>query len=295
VYIIKKQQLIWAAIILAILIISAIVVISLRSKQTISIINTTNTIKADIDGNGKIDDSVVFKADEVTGEYSVEVITRDGNGYTLEADPVIKTLGYYTSWWPANVFVDDINSDGASEIVIQSSDKNGPILHIFRYNGEKIERLASGRYSFFGTFKAPTEKREIVVLGSNKNNRINLTYLQTKSGKLLPYVAPTALMLGKDTMSSFITYMEKEEVEAASINMENKLVSKLSKGKFLDCSMTDIKYTKYNIPSECTYIVRTGVGAQDSLSTEVYKVRMTLMKYDDKNPEYRITNVDKIE
>jgi hypothetical protein len=59
--------------------------------------------------------------------------------------------------------------------------------------------------------------------------------------------------------------------------------------------MTDIKYTKYNIPSECTYIVRTGVGAQDSLSTEVYKVRMTLMKYDDKNPEYRITNVDKIE
>lgn len=294
VYIIKKQQLIWAAIILAILIISAIVIISLRSKQTISILNSANTIQADIDGNGKMDDSVIFKADEITGEYSVEVITSDGSGYTLEADPVIKTLGYYTSWWPVNVFVDDINKDGSSEIVLQSSDKNGPILHIFRYNPEKIERLASGRYSFFGTLKPPAEKNNIIVLGSKKNNGISLTYLQSKVGKLLPYTAPTSLILGKDTFASLLNFMEKEDVEAASINMESKLVSKLPKGEFLDCSLTDIKYTKYNIPSECTYILRTGTGLDKNKIAEFYKVKMTLMKFDESSPEYRITRVDKI-
>lgn len=294
VYIIKKQQLIWAAIILAILIISAIVIISLRSKQTISILNSTNTIQADIDGNGKTDDSVVFKADEITGEYSVDVITSDGNGYALEADPVIKTLGYYTSWWPVNVFVNDINRDGNAEIVLQSSDKNGPILHIFRYTPEKIERLASGRYSIFGTLKPPTEKNDIIVLGSKKSSGISLTYLQTKGGKLLPYVAPTSLVLGKDTFASMLNYIEKEDVEAASINMENKLVSKLPKGEFLDCSLADIKYTKYNIPSECTYILRTGIGMDDSKISEYYKIKLSLMKYDETSPEYRITRVDKI-
>lgn len=294
VYILKKQQLIWAAIILAILIISAIVIISLRAKQTISILNSENTIHADIDGNGKTDDAVIFKADESTGEYSVDIITNDGQGYTLEADPVIKTLGYYTSWWPVNVFVDDINRDGSAEIVLQSSDKSGPILHIFRYNQEKIERLASGRYSFFGTLKPPTEKNDIIVLGSKKNNGISLTYLQTKGGKLLPYVAPTSLILGKDTFASLLNFMEKEDVEAASINMENKLASKLPKGEFLDCSLADIKYTKYNIPSECTYILRAGIGYEESKVAEFFKVKMTLMKYDEVSPEYRITHVDKI-
>lgn len=294
VYIIKKQQLIWAAIILAILIISAIVIISLRSKQTISILNSANTIQADIDGNGKMDDSVIFKADEITGEYSVEVITSDGNGYTLEADPVIKTLGYYASWWPVNVFVDDINKDGSSEIVLQSSDKNGPILHIFRYNPEKIERLASGRYSFFGTLKPPAEKNNIIVLGSKKSNGLSLTYLQTKGGKLLPYIAPASLTLGKDTFASILTFMEKEDVEAASINMESKLASKLPKGDFLDCSLTDIKYTKYNIPSECTYILRTKTGLDENMTADFYKIKMSLVKYDESSPEYRITRVDKI-
>lgn len=294
VYILKKQQLIWAAIILAILIISAIVIISLRSKQTISILNSENTIQADIDGNGRTDDSVVFKADESTGEYSVEIITSDGSGYTLEADPVIKTLGYYTSWWPVSILVNDINRDGSAEIVLQSSDKNGPILHIFRYNSEKIERLASGRYSFFGTLKPPTEKNDIIVLGSKRTNGISLTYLQTKGGKLLPYVASTSLILGKDTFASMLNFMEKEDVEAASINMEENLISKLPKGEFLDCSLTDIKYTKYNIPSECTYILRAGIGSDTSKTAESYKVKMTLMKFDEASPEYRITRVDKI-
>ena len=294
VYILKKQQLIWAAIILAILIISAIVIISLRSKQTISILNSENTILADIDGNGKTDDSVVFKADENTGEYSVEVITSDGSGYTLEADPVIKTLGYYTSWWPVNVFVNDINRDGRTEIVLQSSDKSGPILHIFRYNPEKIERLASGRYSFFGTLKPPTEKNDIIVLGSKKNSGVFLTYLQTKGGKLLPYVAPTSLVLGKDTFASMLNFIEKEDVEVSSINIENKLTAKLPKGEFLDCSLADVKYTKYNIPSECTYILRAGIMEENNKVAELFKIKMSLMKYDEVSPEYRITHVDKI-
>jgi hypothetical protein len=294
VYILKKQQLIWAAIILAILLISAAVIISLRTNQTISILNSENTIQADIDGNGKTDDSVIFKADEITGEYSVSVITSDGKEHILASDPVIKTLGYYKSYWPVNVFVDDINKNGDTEIVLQSSDKAGPILHIFKYADGQIERLASGRYSFFGTVRPPVEKNDIIILGNKKSNGVSLTYLKTKDGHLLPYAPSSSLTLGKDTFASLVKYMEKEDIEAASIDIENKVLSKLPLGKFLDCSLTDIKYTKYDIPSECTYILRASIEANQESATEFYKIKLTLSNYNELAPEYKISGISKI-
>jgi hypothetical protein len=290
VYIIKKQQLIWAAVILAIIMIAAILVITLRTKQTISTIGSTRTIKADITNDGKMD-SIVVSSDEKTGKYSVDVVASDGHGYALEPDPVIKTLGYNASWWPLNVSVKDINNDKSPEVILQSADGNGPILHIYRFANGKMERLASGRYSIFGTLKNSENKTGIIVLGSKKGNAINFTYLTTKSGKLVPHVTPTSMTLGKDTLSSLVSYIEKKDVEAANVNMESKLAPTISKGDFLDATLVDVKFKKYDIPVECIYNIRTNTDSGDKELVS-YRVKLSLTKYDTKKPEYRITDVD---
>lgn len=292
IYIIRKKQLIWAAIILAVIIIAAILLISLRTRQTISAISPTkNTIYADINNDGK-NDSIVVNADVKTGKYTVDVISSDGNGYSLEPDSTIKSLGYYTSWWPIKVTVLDINNDKNSEIILQSADGSGPILHIFRCSDGRTERLASGRYSIFGTIKNIEDKSSIIVLGAKKGSNVQMTFLSTKSGKLTPHVAPTAFTLGKDTLSSLITFIEKKDVEASNINIENKLTTKISKGSFLDARLLEARYTKYNIPSECIYVLRTNKSENGDKETVTYKVRLSLTKFDNQKPEYRITQLD---
>jgi hypothetical protein len=291
IFVIKKQQLLWAAVIIAIVIISAILLIGFGTQNTINTIGTNNLIQVDVDNDGK-NDSIVINADEGTGAYTVNVIFKDGKSCTLDADPTIKTLGYYKKWWHMNVDVKDINNDGLNEIILQSSDDNGPVLHIFRYNNGNMERMASGRYSIYGVTKLPDDKKEVIVLGTRRNNDIIMKYFTVNSGKLVPYTAPTSLNLGKETLYSLLSFVEKEDMEASNINMDSKYVSRIHKGTYTDCSLYEAKYTKYNIPTECVYILRTCTNVEDEKSAMNYKIKMQLTKYDAEKPEYRITSID---
>lgn len=291
VYIIKKQQLIWAAVVLAIILLSAILMITLRTRQTIDTMASAHTLKADINGDGKMD-AIVVRSDDKTEKYSVDVVASDGNGYALEADPVIKSLGYNVSWWPMYVDAKDLDKDGASEVILQSADGNGPILHIFKYNNGKIERMASGRYSIFGTIKSPKDDSGIIVLGYKKGDDVNLTYLTNSSGRLTPHKADVSFNLASNTLSSFVSYIDKKDVEAANVNMESKFASTVSKGSFLDAALVSAKYKKYDIPVECIYQVRTNSGESNDKNIITYKVKMTLTEYNDTNPDYKITNID---
>lgn len=292
VYIVKKQQLIWAAVILIIAILLAIVLVKLKSRQTFCIMDSPKTYHIDVDGDGK-NDSIVVNIDSIGTGYTVDVITGEGKGYALEPDPVIKTLGNNTKWWPLNILAEDVNGDGISDIVLQSGDEKGPILHIYKCSLEGIERIASGRYSIFGSLKHPSENSRIVVLGNKTEEKIHFTFLQGKSGSLSPYTS-TPLAMGKETLSSLITFIEKEDVETSTVNAEGKYVSRISKGQFLDGSFTEVKFTKYDIPTELTYILRTSTIIDEEQIGEFYKIKMLLTKYDESSPEYKITNISKL-
>lgn len=292
VYIIKKQQLIWAAIILVIVIVLAVVLVNLKSRKTFSIMDSPKTYHIDVDGDGK-NDSIVVNIDSIGTGYTVDVITSDGKGYALEPDPIIKTLGNNTKWWPLNILAEDVNGDGVCDIILQSGDEKGPVLHIYKCSSTGIERIASGRYSIFGSLKHPSKDAKIVVLGNKMEDTIHFTFLQGESGSLSPYTS-APLAIGKEALSSLITFIEKEDVETSAVNAESKYVSKISKGQFLDGSFTEVKFTKYDIPTELTYILRTSTTIDEEQIGEFYKIKMLLTSYDEINPEYRISNITKL-
>lgn len=291
VLVLKKKQLIWAGIIFLLIVISAILLIRLGSRETVNTNSSTMTFSdIDIDNDGK-PDSIVIKPDDKTMEYNVDIITSNGETLLLESDPSIKTLGYYSEHWPINVVVKDLNKDGIKELVIQSSDEKGPILHIFKYSNEKMERISSGRYSFFGTIKMPKDKENIIMLGAKRDDTLTLSYLQSKNGKFYPYTPTTSLTMGKDALNDLITFIEKKEVEAFNVNIDSKMASVLSKGIFLDGIIEDVKFSSKNIPTECIYTLRTASRNEETLTPITYKLKLSLTKYDNTNPEYRVSNI----
>lgn len=291
IYVIKKQQLIWAVIILAILILCTILLINNRTKQTMNFLTAKNTYKADITNDGKVD-TVVVNADNKTGQYTVNIVSSNGKGYILEPDSTIKSFGVNKKWWPLQISFKDVNDDGNLEVILQGSDKNGSILHVFQYQSGKMVKTASGRYSICGTIKNPDDNSTLFVLGSNRNSKINYTYLSTVNGCFTPYFAKQSLNLGKDTLSSLVSFIETKDVAACNMNQNSKFISKISKGNFLDAKLLSSKYTKYDIPDECTYLIRTSVQDGTLKHLSQYKIKLTLATYENTTPVYKIKDVD---
>jgi hypothetical protein len=292
VLVLKKQQLIWAIVIVAVIIASILLFISIRNNDSSSTASSQNKYSADLNNDGK-DDSIVLYTDEETDKYTVNIVISNGKGFTLEPDPTIKSLGYCKEWWSMSVSVKDVNKDNVEEVILQSADETGPILHIFRYdsNTNTMKRLTSGRYSMYGTMEEPSIEHPVIVLGYKLGEEMKFTYLDASGGKLSPYTSSAALTLGKDAISSVLTLVENKDVEASTINIDSKCANKLVKGEYLDCSLYDAKYTKFEVPSECTYIMRTAVTYNELKECMVYKIKMTLESYENKVPVYRISSV----
>ncbi|TDT61145.1 hypothetical protein [Fonticella tunisiensis] len=290
IYIIKKQQLIWTAIILAIVIIAAILLISLKTKDTMNVINKTKSQKVDINNDGKMD-TIITKIDEKTKEYSVDIIMKDGRSYSLVPDDKeIPTFGFYSDEWPMIVEARDINSDNKPEIILQSSDSNGPLLHVYKYENDKISRIFSGRYSIFGNIKNPVDNSDIIILGSKEKDSIKYTYYNSRFNLITP---ASSLTLGREALASFIDFVEAKDQTAFKSNVDDKYLSKVLKGTFLDSKLREVKYTKYTIPSQCTYFVRTNISNGNEKDIGMYLVTMNLTKFDNKSPEYTITNISR--
>ncbi|MCX7903507.1 MAG: hypothetical protein N2486_03245 [Caloramator sp.] len=292
IYVVKKQQLIWGAIIIAAIIIAAIIMILMKTKQTINTFNQPNTYYTDLNNDGKTD-CIFVETNEKTGEYHVSIKWDEKKTSNLEPDPTIKTLGFFNKNWPMNISFNDIDKDSKQELILQSSDNKGPILHVFKIYDDKVIKLISGRYSIFGLVKTK-DLEPVIVIGNKTKRGISYNYLTFNSKGPVPYVMPTSMNLGKHSLETLIGYIESQEVEAANLNINKKHLDVISKGKFLDGNIYEVKYDKYDVPTECTYILRTSEETPIGYENTIYKVTLRLSKYDSRNPQYNITSIEKI-
>lgn len=293
IYVLKKQQLIWSAIVLAIIIVSVILFITIRTTQTFNFFNLPNSYKADINNDGIID-TVMVKVDEITKAYTINVVCSDGSGYTLEPDPVIKNFGYNTSTSPINITFNDMYGDGKQEIFVQAADKTGPILSVFRYTSNNIERIASGRYFMYGVVNNPVDESNLLVLCSEKNNKVRFNYLKSDGNNISAYTPNASLNLGRETLASLVNFIEKQDVEAISMSIDEKMQANLENSNLVDGILKDIKYTNYDIPSECTYLLRTASVNDNKDELSKLQIKLSLKKYDSSNPEYSVVSIQKV-
>jgi hypothetical protein len=293
IYILKKKQLVWSAIIFAVIIAAIIIFVSIRAAQTMNFLTIPNSYKADINNDGKVD-SIIVKTDSPTKDYVVNVICSDENGYELEPDSVIKTLGKVSETTPINITFKDIDSDKQEEIFIQASDKNGPILHVYKYKNGNIERLASGRYFMYGHISNTNNKSDILVLASRKDNTMKYSYLKSDGNGLIPYSADSSLNLGIDKISSLLNTVENTTSKPVNLNLDQQANAKSVKGVMLDGIISNIELTDYDTPSKCTYTIRTTPDKKDSQLIQKYKIQLSMNNVDASNPEYSITDIEEI-
>ncbi|SEG12174.1 hypothetical protein SAMN05660865_01797 [Caloramator fervidus] len=290
IYVVKKQQIIWGLIILAAIILAAIVLIFMKTKQTINTFNQPNTYYTDLNNNGKTD-CILVTTNEKTGEYNVSVRLDEKKTLGLEPDTTIKTLGFFNKNWPMNINFVDIDKDKNLEIILQASDSKGPILHVYKLKDQQIAKLLSGRYSIFGLINTK-DFEPVLVIGNKTKDDIRFNYLTFNSTGPIPYIMPTSMNLGKNSINSLLGYIETQEVEAANINQKHLDI--ISKGKFLDGTISEIRYDKYDVPTQCTYLIRTLEETPIGNENSIYKVTLGLTKYDSRNPQYKILSIIKI-
>lgn len=293
IYVLKKKQLIWTAVVLAIVIISIILFISIRATQTMSFLTLPNSYKADINNDGKID-TVITKVDDKTKLYSINVICSDDTNYNLEPDPVIKSFGNTKGKAPINITFKDVNRDGKEEIFIQASDEHGPIINIYKYTSHNIERIASGRYSMYGLINDPYKENNILVLTTQHNNTINPTYLEASNEKLSPCKSDETMNLGVGTISDVVNLIQQKDVATGNFDIATSFKSELLHGTMLDGIINNVKFSTDNIPVECTYLLRTVSNDTGKKLYTNYKITLALKNSDASTPSYEVYSVKKL-
>lgn len=288
IYIFKKQQLLWVLGGLIIVLIAILLVIAFKSSSTFNMLKSSDTLRADLNGDGR-NDSVTASANGST--YKISINCSDGRSYVLNPDPVIKTFGKTSSSWPVKISASDVNGDGIQDLILQSSDSQGSILHIFSFNGKGFEKIISGRYSVYGKLKNP-EGEDLIMLGNIRNNRLHYSYLSAEKGSLRPYMPESAMTLGSNEIDKVLGYISGKDT--AAFNSDDKTLSgKLFKGTFLDGQLSDVKYTDYDIPAECTYLLRTdSKNSTDSPGT--YSIKLSLKDYRNAEPVYVVNDLKKL-
>lgn len=283
VYIFKKKQIMTAMVIALCLLLSLIIIFAFRSKETIKNVNPVQTVYADIDGDKKLD--TLYISTDANNKYNVDIKTKKGDGFTLKPDPLFQTLGHNSQDWPMYIDCKDLNNDLSQEIIIQSSDNEGPIIHIYTYNKDtnEISPIIAGRYDVFGS--TTYNNNPILILGKKEANNINFSYysFNTKIEKISP---SKYINFGKDTLNQFTSFISEDNIETISI--DSKLTSSLNKGDFLDASLVNVKY-KNDIPYTCTYQVRT--FNKETNKTNLYKLTMNSTYYKNDTINYDIQNI----
>lgn len=290
IYVLKKKQLYLTAIILGILIISIILVISIKTSSTLSLLTIPNSYKADINNDGK-PDTLVVKENDTTKDYMLNVVCSDNSEYSLEPDPIIHSFGNSNTNIPLKITFMDINKDNSDEIFVQGSDSKGPILNVFEYQNHNVSRIASGRYSFYGLLSNNNNSANTLVLESRQSGKLRSTYLVCEPSGMTVSTEKFSSDLGMKALAPVLSYIEKPDLESANIGIDSSKLSVLSRGKILDGVITNVSYNTDNTPSEFSYNVRVALADNTTAKIENYKIEVISYKNNLQKNDYEIKDI----
>lgn len=157
-------------------------------------------VKKDLNGDGKED---VLYITSKNDKYYVEAHINNNTYFFNEKKP-LNTLGAYYSYWPMTINIIDINRDRLPEIIIQSSQDNSPVQHIFTWDNNEFKDLFCSTNNVLGIIDSANNQtpKFLSLTINNGISEIQQHMLNGKTIKNISYENYTAP--GLDSVSQFI-------------------------------------------------------------------------------------------
>lgn len=201
----KKKNIYYAILGIVLLVLLIILLTTRKSSPTFDITDNSKVKKIDLTGDGK-EDLLYIKFEN--DKYLVEINTNN-KSLTLEPDKKLNSLGSYYSYWPMRATILDITRDKIPEIMLQSSYKNSPIQHIFKWNGEAFTDMFCAPNNLLGFLDSGNSKTPKMVSGNVTRNTINLSYYYYSNQSLQSFTYNNKEnFIGKNTILSFVNYIQ---------------------------------------------------------------------------------------
>lgn len=264
-----------------------IFILSKDSFQTFNIFTEDKPIKNyDVTGDG-LKDNIYIKM--LNNKYFITVTSKDKT-YTLKPNHKLNTLGNYKSYSPLKLILTDISRDNINEIFIQSSQNDTSLQHLFVWDKTKFKDVLYTTNNIIGFIDVHNNKTPKII--SSKFNNAPLVfsnYILVKS-KIKPYYCNySSNFIGKDTIASFITYIQNlspntsekpeslfhESGKFSCYSSIDKLIKSNRKYIFEDGSFSDTDYNKNGEISDVKWILN-------------FKSTSNLVKEDCKNTSIKL-------
>lgn len=258
VFIIKKQHiLLFFTSIVLFISMTLLLNIDITKKDEPSIVTMSNTngeqaIKKDLNGDGK--DDLLYIASK-NGKYYVEANIKD-QIYPLNTKKSLNTLGYHYNYWPMNLNLIDLSRDKLPEVIVQSSQENSPLQHIFIWNNNEFKNIYSSTNNVIGVLDSKNNKTPKLFSFTFKNGISTIENYMLIGNELKNISYENYQIPGIIKIETFIDLIERPYVLSEAPNIFTQTISteelsilwKLDKDNFSysleDCFFTDTKWDK---------------------------------------------------
>jgi hypothetical protein len=209
------------------------------------ITNDYKLIKSDLTGDG-LEDMLYIKTEN--NKYYLQV-NSNNDSFFLEPDKKINSNGYFSKYWPMRITLMDISRDKTPEIFIQSSEKNKPIQHIFRWSGSGFKDIFCSNNNIIGFIDTKNNKTPKFISGNIKDSSYNFSYYMLLENNI-QQVSYNSEIPGINAIITLIYYIETLPIDYSTFP-RNIFLSSLQSN---DLSAIDNLYSQ-----NCTYSFQDGL------------------------------------
>ena len=193
----NKNNLIKHLSFITIILISFILIFTFKDNSTKSVINENTikeSVKSDLNGDGKEDCLYIELGNE--NKYILNA-TINEKSYDLTPNKTINSLGNFSPSRPITLNLLDLDRNNIPEIIVQSSEENSSIQHLFKWTRNGFEDIFYSTNNILGIVDSNNGKTPKILsfsLGDSKEN-IQKYMLLNKKFKNISYdtVEPTGL------------------------------------------------------------------------------------------------------
>lgn len=200
----NKNNLIKQISFITIILISFILIFTLKDNSTKSVINQNTikeTVKSDLNGDGKIDYLYIELGNE--NKYMLHANINE-KSYELTPNKTINSLGKFSPNCPINLNLLDLDRNTIPEIIVQSFEENNSIQHLFKWTENGFEDIFYSTNNILGIVDSNNGKTPKILSFSLSNSKEDIQKYMLLNKKLKNISYDTVKPPGLYSITSFI-------------------------------------------------------------------------------------------